>query len=306
MKKNNLRKAKSSDKEKLCNIWEAVFDKTDAALFFENYFNPELTIVAESDNIITAMGYLLPFGELMIPNEKPIPCGMIYGVGTLPEFRGLGYGSSISNELIKIARKSDYPAVVLCPADAGLFSFYGNQTQMREWFYISEYTLTEPFNEHTTIKPIDISIDEYLQYRDELLLSCPYIRLTRRAADYQLKLCKLYGGNLYMFKLPDGIACAIAEMESRDLIYLKELILPLALPIDDYADYIIQIASAISNKYNAKKCIIRTPLVDKEIIISNKKITRINKKFAMISLHSSKTCIENKYIAQPWYGPAFD
>jgi hypothetical protein len=257
------------------------------------------------------MGFLLPIGDLITDNDSNIPCAMIYGVATLPEYRGFGCGGAISNALIELANKIGYPTVVLCPANDGLFDFYAKKTQMREWFYISEQTLTAPF-EKTYLKSIEISVSEYLRLRISLLKNISSIEYNHQVLEYQKKICQLYGGGLYKFELSNGVAIAVVERQSDELICIKELLMPweLLIPLDEQnynlQEYIINICSAIYAKYPAKEYIIRTPELIGNVNKNDEIVTNLNKRFAMLSLSVNTKVTENTTVALPWYGLAYD
>jgi len=253
------RNPRTDELAKLHSIWYSSFHSRDGDEFFSFYHNPDLCIVAERDGEPVSMGYLLPVGNLHIDNTNPpIPCAMIYAVASLPEFRNLGFGTAVTEGLINTARAKGYPAVVLCPADENLFSFYTMRTEMREWFYITEHTYPAPGEIHRTapdkicpdvytmpgnkgfddyaaplnIDPAEYAVLEsidpisYTALREHLLKKIPHINLNTQALEYQNRLCGLFGGGLYMIKSSSGTGCAIIERQSGDTVWIKELLMP--------------------------------------------------------------------------------
>ena len=295
-----------NDLGQLHTIWNTVFDIKDAELFFSNLYNPELTIVADLDSTIIAMGFLLPVGDLVTGNNNDIPCAMIYGVATLPEYRGIGCGGAVSNELIKLANTNGYPAVVLCPANDGLFDFYSKKTSMLEWFYINEYILTFPFKESDYIKSEEITTEEYLLLRESLLKNIPHIMYDQQVFDYQMKICDVYGGGILRFDLKPGNACAVVERQTNKLIIIKELLLPIDLNLQNHSDIITDITYDIFKKFPAKRYIIRTPGLRYNVNNTDENVTNLNKRFATLSLSVNTKVTENTNFALPWYGMAFD
>ena len=69
--------------------------------------------------------YILPVGDLASSGRSCGPnCAMLYAIATLPEYRGHGYGEAVTRAAAELAVQKGFPAVVLKPADDGLFDFY--------------------------------------------------------------------------------------------------------------------------------------------------------------------------------------
>lgn len=306
--KGILRKAKASDLDALYSIWSVSFDSLGAAIFFDSFFNYELSHVVECENEVVAMGYLLPVGELIISSGSSIPCAMIYAVATLSEYRSHGFGSAISKELINTARKSGYPAVVLCPANDKLFDFYSNNTEMKEWFYATEYTFKAPSTGHKHSQFKKISATDYMILRERFLTSIAHIKLNLRAIEYQSKLCSILGGGIYQVETSLGMACAVVERQSDDLIHIKELIFSDNMQnSNSHQNQLQNIASDFLLEFPAKECKIRTPAMNETDNISSANVTnKSTGKFAMLALPHDLQKETNNKTTSPWYGLAFD
>jgi len=275
---------RKSELTALKKIWDIVFGKTGAGKFFNLLFSCETAVIAEHNNKPAAMGYIIPAGELE-NNNQSLPCAMLYGIATLPEHRGFGYGAAVVTKLIDNAYKLGYKAVVLCPSEDSLFDYYSRKTKMKEWFYLKETVLKYPVakQDSNRLNAINITPTEYMIHREKLLKNTPHINQNLSLIEYQKHICDEVGGGLYKI----GDSCVIIEIEQNGLVSVKELL----TPDEDTADLI----ACIANMFKAPEYIIRTPAKQKEgnrngmIIFKDEKVSNIK---------------DNEF--PPWYGPAFD
>jgi GNAT superfamily N-acetyltransferase len=300
-----------------------VFNDGDESAFFNHYFDTEFCIIATRDDMPVATGYLLPSGNI-ICNELSIPCAMIYGVATLPEHRKLGFGAAVVRELVSVARRAGFPAVVLCPSNDGLFEYYNTHTGFRDWFYIQERKFTTIPVSGAAARLVEISPDEYSRIRKSLLSGIPHIEPDLRALLYQESLCQELGGGLFRVDTPCGVSCAVAERQSDGALWIKELLTP-----DGYeSDVIAALASALP----AEEYVIRTPAgcgnpqqevrdisrgegfvteqdfhinTDSRHLCSDYSITGI-RRFGMLSAPDSFLREMPGSSIPPWFGLAFD
>ncbi|MDR3209165.1 MAG: GNAT family N-acetyltransferase, partial [Oscillospiraceae bacterium] len=192
----------------------------DTARFFASYNDPSLIAVAESDGRFAAAGYLLPVGELAQANGRRAPCAMIYGVATRPEYRLRGLGGGIARRLVETGRARGFDAVVLHPADDGLFAFYARDGLFEEYFTCAERRITAP--ELANTPPATLLRTEpqsYREIRERLLADCAHIDFDERALRFQAELCGA-GGFLRAVELD---ACAAVEARGGD-VFVKELL----------------------------------------------------------------------------------
>ena len=306
MPKHNIRTPNPNDLKELHSIWSTVFGNTDKALFFNFFYKPELSIIAEHEGNVVAMGFLLPVGDLITGCGEKIPCSMIYAMATLPDFRGFGFGGTISDGLINLARKTNCPAVILYPADDSLFNYYNKHTDMREWFYGTEYKIATKLHKQESTESSIISVNEYMSLRENLLSDICHIKYDHQVLEYQSKLCDLYGGGLYCYKTPSGNASVVVERQSNELVIIKELLMSKTLDLEKSSYVILNIASDIALKFPASEYIIRTPALNyaDNTFITNMTITK--KRYGMLSYPDDIDLLKNEKIAFPWYGLAFD
>lgn len=94
----------------LRKLWTAVFGDDGEFLdtFFRSFYRPGLAHVIEEDGTIVSAAYAVPFGDETY----------IYAVGTLPAYRGRGFGQAVT-----LSAAGGHGAY-LCPAEEGLKAWY--------------------------------------------------------------------------------------------------------------------------------------------------------------------------------------
>jgi GNAT superfamily N-acetyltransferase len=284
----------------LKSLWSSVFGNIGIDAFFCLFFKPEHCVVVEHSASLAAMGYLIPSGEINAITDgtgkkQPVKCAMIYSVGTLPEYRGLGLGTIIVNNLIGLAGDLGYDAVVLCPSEDGLFEYYGKRTKLLEWFYISESIFTKPPAGKPAVLPTEVSITDYLAVRDKLLAEVVHIKQDEKLFRYQLDLCSEYGGGLFRI----GDSYAVVERQINGIVWVKELLMSgknfagyhNPFPDNDYKDFL----TSIAHMFPADGYLIRTPAKH-----------GAGRRFGMLNFCGSFIEIPVKNDISPWFGMAFD
>ena len=273
------------------DIWESVFGSVGMEAFFVNYFTPGVCVTAEFDGTPAAMGFLVPFGEI-VDGSKPIPCMMIYSVATLPEFRGKGLGSAVVRKLIERSREYNSPAVVLCPSEDGLFEYYSARTELRDFFYVNEIVFRTAPDSTKKILPVEVSVNDYSFLRENLLKDIIHIKHDLCALKYQAELCKELDGGLY--KIDDS--CAVIERQADGAVWVKELLIPEMVTGDSAFDsYNNDIIASIAEKYPAEEYVVRIPSRNGE-----------GRRFGMLVINNRTFGFSEKFSKSPWYGVAFD
>ena len=272
----------------LYNIWKTVFGESGMDAFFRHYYSPQMCIVAEHDSKPAAAGYLVPFGDFVYSGET-LPCGMIYSIATLPEYRGKGLGAAVVNRLISLAFENDYPVVVLCPSESGLYKYYESKTKMKEFFYANEIIIkSKDIQTNLNTEVLNkLSGTEYKNRRDMLLTGKTHISQNIKTFEYQSLLNKEVGGGFY--SLDDCLI--LIERESNKTVHIKEL---LTTAHEYNMQTIIKIIASIKKDFPADEYIIRFPT-------NNQK----NNKFGML-ISRDENIIINTHDLLPWYGIPFD
>ena len=286
------RQPRSCEMPVLRQIWQTVFGEDDisADIFFSHYFDPELCVVADHAGVPAAAGYLFPAGKLVCGGqEHGIQCAMIYALATLPEYRGHGFGSAISRELIRAGHEKGIHAVVLHPSSDSLFEYYSSRTSLRDCFYVCEQKFSvAPSGKPSKLSEIDA--EQYAALRKKLLADIPHIEMNLSALNYQQMLCRRLGGGLFAIDIPDGPACATVETSLGGTVWIKELL----TPVGSEALAISSIAAA----YPAKEYIVRTPACRGDA-------DSVAVRFGMLAAFAEVPGIRDGNSA-PWYGLAFD
>ena len=289
MKKAETRNPRSDELPALQSLWENTFGNIGKEAFFNHYYNPEMCVVAEWNHVPASAGYLIPYGEIQSDNES-LPCAMIYSVATLPECRGIGFGSAVVNGLIRLAYELGYSVIVLCPSEDGLFEYYKSHTQLCDWFYVEEQTINNiPVGTAASL-PIPISAVEYSTLREELLRGITHIKHDLRALEYQQMLCQELGGGLCRI----GNSCAVVERQPDGTVWVKEFLIP-GGSINDLQSCPVasDAISAIMQIYPANNYIVRYPAGFGK-----------GRRFGMLADCGNKGIKQNN--SAPWYGVAFD
>jgi len=253
MKNTCIRQPRADEADTLKQIWKTVFDDGDEYGFFDYYFDPELSAVVTQRGFPVAAGYLIPYGSIN-SGELSVPCAMIYAVATLPEYRNLGYGAAVVNDLLSSAYCLGYPAVAICPSNDGLFEYYSSHTGFcaRSYiFYINERTYVNKPAADPAVRLVDISPHDYGLIRKNLLKGVAHIEPNVRALAYQELLCHELGGGLFSVDTPGGIACAVVERQYNGYIWIKEMLVPDGFEHD--------VTSAVMTAFPAAEYVVRTP-----------------------------------------------
>jgi len=285
------RKPNDAEIPVLRGIWENVFGTIGEDSFFLHYYAPDLCVIAEYNNAPAAVGYLIPFGDILC-QSKEYPCAMIYSVATLPEYRGMGLGTAVVCNLIDLARELAYPAVILCPNNDKLFEYYSSRTGLYDWFYVSEQVINEVPADTAIASLTEISVNEYRTRRERLLEETVHIRHDLRALEYQAMLCNELGGGF--FKIGDTIA--VVECQPSGEVWIKELLTPGSRnAVSDPDLYIANAVASISSSFPARLYVVRFPSQ-----------IGTGRRFGMVTFPDNPhfdPCLKG---SAPWFGMAFD
>ena len=271
----------------LRRIWRVAFGDGDESAFFSYCYKPEMCLVAELNGMPVSAGYLLPAGRLKHDGQS-LKCAMLYGVASLPECRGRGFGTAVVRDLGAMGRGAGFDAVVLCPADDSLFEYYSDRTAFRDWFYVRERRLKVPSG-RKRVNLTEITAQEYSFLREKFLVGITHIEMDLDALSYQCLLCSKSGGGLFKADISGKTACAVVEKQPDGKVLIKELLAP-----DGYEDRVI---AAIAAEFPAEEYIIRSPACSFE---------RDYRRFGMLVAFTFSMDCKEQSRTLPWYGLAFD
>ena len=217
----DIRIACGEDIPGLREIWSKIFGDSErfTELFFSRLLPSAAVFAAVQDGLLIGSAYILDIFTLKNGADE-LSCPYIYGVGVLPEFRGLGIGRQLTLACRDHCGEK-YGQSCLVPAERRLFDYYERFTDYIPSFSVSEFEL-EP--EVAALAEISrISGEEYGGLREKLLSPLPHLKFSAAALSFLEGLCALSEGGLYLLKSAD--ACAVAACEDADgELYIKELL----------------------------------------------------------------------------------
>ncbi len=222
-----MRQATKTDKDAILNIWSQCFgaDMRYQNILTANDYPLKDTYVLEVGKQVVSILTLLPTTWSNGTEERK---GIyVYGVATLPQYRGKGYSTQLMNEALEMLKaKGDVDFAVLYPAEEELQDFYGKQGFVHCGTQI-EVEVDEELQEQWLdavddftdagweLEPID-SGKEYAELRHELLKkSCAdnngegYFLWTADHYAFNHNDAGYYGGGLCKISI-DGEAVAVA------------------------------------------------------------------------------------------------
>ena len=194
----------------LKHLWHTVFGDAPSVIdaYFDAFYSPDLTAVEYADGELAGAAYVMPAGELVNGDSKS-KCAHIYAVAVYPEFRGRGFGITVTNRAVDLAKKAGFTAVVLHPAEESLFGYYEKHCGFKTCF--SADTKSGLSGENLT--PTDT--ETYQSCREKFLKDIPHIALSRDILDFFQKC----GGTLYTSET----GCAAVENIDGTAYYREAL-----------------------------------------------------------------------------------
>lgn len=216
-----LRYSRPGDEAGLSAIWKTVFGDGDDYIsgFLSHMYEPGKAVCAVEDGVTVSMAFALELGTLRVPGQAGVPCGYVYSVATLPEWRGRGLAGRMTVAAAELCERHGGVAAV-CPAEPSLFDYYRQNGEFEDFFYICERRFSLPDSARSGGKTVRLSAEEYSKEREKLLSERSHIELSPRAAEYQEYLCLRSGGGF--FGLPDG--AVFAAERAGDTVFIKELL----------------------------------------------------------------------------------
>ena len=125
-----VRLADENDTLSIINIWRECFtnDLTYIHNFLKYCFPHTKTWIALPHNSKEPVAILSVLPSYLVVDGKKIKGGYIYGVATLPEFRGNSLSSLLMNTAIECCTDLKYHYLVVKPANESLFDLYRRQS----------------------------------------------------------------------------------------------------------------------------------------------------------------------------------
>ena len=173
-----LRYAKESDIPVLKNLWQICFGDRMRYIdvFFEKMFVAENTIIAEVDNEVAGVVYLL---ERTL-SEKKFMYG--YAIGVFPEYRGNNICETML-EFIKEKSINEGFIFGLHPANDKLTQFY-KKIGLNEMYYLKETDCSHMMSDEV-YEPKDIVASEFYNLRENAFKNC--VKWNEAALEYIIR-----------------------------------------------------------------------------------------------------------------------
>jgi GNAT superfamily N-acetyltransferase len=204
----------------LQSIWNTGFaspagDTSGVAFMFERLLKPENMLVLRAGEKPAATLSIQDF-ELETPNA-PIKAAYVYGVVTLPEYRGRGYSTVLLEYADTVLIKAGYQAAVLVPASESLFGFYGNRGYETAFRLNKASVMAEELAPGQAAQPANAA--RLIKAREACFGSAPmFARWPLHYLEYAVEEYEFYGGGVYSI----GTMCAACHLYG-DTVAVKEL-----------------------------------------------------------------------------------
>lgn len=238
-------------------IWKLCFGDEDPYIdfYYSNRYKEDETALLLLNGEITSMLTMLPV-KIVTPVKQSIDSAMLYAIATHPKHQKKGLASELMDFSKKHLKSKRIETSILVPAEKDLFDFYYKQGY-QDGFYIREIQLTQDRIEELPIyKTCKLNINPvvsegYNFIRNEYLCSKMYVEFSNADIEYQKKLSRLTGGEIYEIEVDGRKGCVAIENLSSEKVMIKEILVP--------EEYINLAIGHITHLLNAKEYIVRTP-----------------------------------------------
>lgn len=219
----DIRKATIADREAIFKIWLSCF--SDDETYINNYlkycFPHTITLLlGEKEQGDVSVISILP--SYFIHNSITYTGGYLYGVGTLPEFRGRSYSSLLLKEGLELIEKEGYDYFLVKPATESLFSLYRRLGFNKDLF--NKNTIIRPNKSHLEKRSIeDLSATDsalFHSMREDKLFNKSFL-WPNEVLSYTIREITGRGGFLLFDKLT-GHYCAGYTSENNAYLQILE------------------------------------------------------------------------------------
>ena len=110
----------TNDMRDIIHVWQVCFGDEDSFVhsFLVRYYFPDCAFVRRDGGHVVSMAFVIPCSTEMGPTAY------LYGIATLPEYRGKGLAREVIHEALTAARNYGFAAAMLIPADPELKPYY--------------------------------------------------------------------------------------------------------------------------------------------------------------------------------------
>lgn len=168
MKDIDIRYSNQTDIPQIKNLMNSVFGDEESFLIrFFNLFYQDNVLIAEANNCIVSMAFLLP-NNIMIQGQL-FPITYLYACATHVEYRGKGLMSRIISKAYEDVCKKGELGLILLPANESLYHYYEN-LGFKNSFFFDEILFSQEENiapnVNSSFKIEKITAETYYQLRN--------------------------------------------------------------------------------------------------------------------------------------------
>ena len=187
-----IRHPQKADLPQLKALWMEAFAEPAEAVdaFLETAFCAENSLLLQTENTVAAALYWLDAEY----RSKKLAC--LYAVAVKKDCRGRNFGIALLEQTCKLLKERDYGAVLLIPADEGLYTYY-NKVGFVPFGHAQEI-LAESGAEGLALQAVDGKT--YLSRRKSLF---PGIHWAAPTGSYLQRYCRLFVGQDFVLALDD-------------------------------------------------------------------------------------------------------
>ena len=168
---SDIRYSSQADVPQIKYLMKSVFKDEDSFLNrFFNLFYDDNVLIAEINNNIVSMAFLLP--NKILVNGKLLPITYLYACATHQEYRGQGLMSRIIAKAYEDVCQRGEVGLLLLPANEPLYHYYSNMGFMTSFFFDEiQFSQDESFSPEMIppFKIEKITAKTYYQLRKNLL-----------------------------------------------------------------------------------------------------------------------------------------
>ena len=225
MSEYSFRAARSGEALLLRPLWRECFGDGEAFMrcYEERMFRPERVELALLDGReVVSMLTVLP-ATLRTADGASIPGGCVYGVATLKAHRGRGVATALLGSAL---RRLDLSAkcMAVVPDTPELFDYYSHAMGAQTAFYVRELHLTaEDLCAQPSLRLERAAQADYLDLRRHALRGRTFLDWDMEALAFQQAICRMEGGDLYLFPEAPG-CCAAAQRDEEGRLLVCELL----------------------------------------------------------------------------------
>ncbi|MBR3593340.1 MAG: GNAT family N-acetyltransferase [Clostridia bacterium] len=202
----NFRPSTPKDELSLKRLFLNCFDDTlgFVNMFFEHHFVCENTLLAEEDDRMVGMAFLLPC------EVENAPCFYIYGVCVASDRRGEGIGTRLLNYAVNVAENRG-ARVLLLPENESLFPFYEKAGFSPCAYY--KKVVFEGCDTAEAAELFEVSSEEYKALRDKGFEGRRPVIWDRSSIEYALLHETFFGGRAFKYKVgeEEGVLLCVRD-----------------------------------------------------------------------------------------------